>query len=250
MKLVGANLILILMAVFTIFASAADNEVFITQSGTNAQIEIDQIGSGNTVEGNEAAGSEPVSDFKLTGNSQTIDINQVGDSNIFRGDIDSASFTGNYTFTGSSNEFDIQYDPDGSNVSDNGEMDVTITGSTNNLTVNIANNDTAANLDYDAVISGDYNTWVTAIDSDNVTFNVDVNGDNGSIDYDADGYAVNSSGHTFILDQDGDYVDYTIDQQSTSAVDYLNLQMTTSGTSGSEATVCVYQSDNATATSC
>ena len=67
---------------------------------------------------------------------------------------------------------------------------------------------TAANLDYDAVISGDYNTWVTAIDSDNVTFNVDVNGSNGSIDYDADGYAVNSSGHTFILDQDGDYVDY------------------------------------------
>ena len=55
MKLVGANLILILMAVFTIFASAADNEVFITQSGTNAQIEIDQIGSGNEVEGNEAA---------------------------------------------------------------------------------------------------------------------------------------------------------------------------------------------------
>ena len=65
------------------------------------------------------------------------------------------------------------------------------------------------------------NTWVTNIDSDNVTFNVDVNGDNGSIDYDADGFAVNSTGHTFILDQDGDYVDYTIDQQSTSAVDYL-----------------------------
>src|SRR6056300_386856 len=187
MKLVGANLILVLTAVLTIFASAADNEVFITQSGTNAQIEIDQIGSGNTVEGNEAAGSEPISDFKLTGNSQTVDI---------------------------------------------------------------ANNSSAANLDYDAVINGDYNTWTTSIDSDNVTFNVDVNGSNGSIDYDADGYAVNSTGHTFILDQDGDYVDYVIDQQSTSAVDYLNLQMTTSGTSGSEANICVYQSDNATTTSC
>ena len=250
MKLVGANLILILMAVFTIFASAADNEVFITQSGTNAQIEIDQIGSGNTVEGNEAAGSEPVSDFKLTGNSQTIDIDQIGDSNIFRGDIDSSSFTGNFSFTGDSNEFDIQFDPAGSYISDNVTMDVTITGSTNDLTVNIANSSSAANLDYDAVISGDYNTWVTAIDSDNVTFNVDVNGSNGSIDYDADGYAVNSSGHTFILDQDGDYVDYVIDQQSTSAVDYLNLQMTTSGTSGSEANICVYQSDNASSTSC
>ena len=239
------------MAVFTIFASAADNEVFITQSGTNAQIEIDQIGSGNEVEGNEAAsGSDPISDFKLTGNSQTIDINQVGDTNIFRGDIDSSSFTGNFTFTGDSNEFDIQFDPAGNYISDNAEMDVTVTGANNDLTLNIANNSSAANLDYDAIISGDYNTWVNNIDSDNVTFNVDVNGNNGSIDYDADGYAAGSTGHTFILDQDGDYVDYTIDQQSTSAVDYLNLQMTTSGTSGSEANICVYQSDNATSTSC
>ena len=104
MKLVGANLILIFMAVFTIFASAADNEVFITQSGTNAQIEVDQIGSGNEVEGNEAAaGSNPISDFKLTGNSQTIDIDQVGDNNIFRGDIDSSTFTGTFKFTGSTN---------------------------------------------------------------------------------------------------------------------------------------------------
>ena len=39
------------MAVLTIFASAADNEVFITQSGTNAQIEIDQIGGVPNIEG-------------------------------------------------------------------------------------------------------------------------------------------------------------------------------------------------------
>ena len=215
------------------------------------QIEIDQIGSGNEVEGNEAAaGSNPVSDFKLTGNSQTIDIDQIGDNNIFRGDIDSSTFTGKFVFTGSTNEFDIQYDAYGSNVSDNGEMDVTVTGSNSDLTITVAANDTAANLDYDAVISGDYNEWVNTIDSDNVTFNVDVNGDNGTLNYDADGYASGSTGHTFILDQDGDYVNYNIDQQSTSAVDYLNLQMTTSGTSSANANICVYQSDNASGTSC
>ena len=59
-----------------------------------------------------------------------------------------------------------------------------------------------------------------------------------------------SAGHTFILDQDGSYIDYTIDQLSTSAVDYLNLQMTTAGTSSLDARVCVYQSDGASATSC
>ena len=71
-------------------------------------------------------------------------------------------------------EFDIQFDPASSYISDNITMDVTITGSTNDLTVDIANNSSAANLDYDAVISGDYNTWTTSIDSDNVTFNVDL----------------------------------------------------------------------------
>jgi len=245
------KLILILMVVCATFVNAADNEVFITQSGTNAQIEIDQIGSGNEVEGNEAAsGSNPISDFKLTGNSQTIDINQIGDNNIFRGDIDSTSFVGNFTFTGDTNEFDIQFDPAGSYVSDNITMDVTVTGGNNDLTLLIANNASASSLDYDAIISGDYNTWVNHIDSDNVTFNADVNGNNGTMDYNADGYASGSTGHTFILDQDGDYVNYNIDQQSTSAVDYLNLQMTTSGTSGANANICVYQSDNATSTSC
>ena len=131
----------------------ADNEVFITQSGTNAQIEIDQIGSANTVEGNETANGTPISDFKLTGNNQTIDIDQVGSSNIFRGDIDSSTFTGNFVFQGSSNEFDIQFDPTGAYTSDNITMDVSTTGSNNDFTINIANASSAANLDYDAVIT-------------------------------------------------------------------------------------------------
>ena len=62
MKLVGANLTLVLMAVFTVFV-AADNQVFITQSGTNAQIEIDQIGAGNLVGGNETASGTPISEL-------------------------------------------------------------------------------------------------------------------------------------------------------------------------------------------
>ena len=77
-----------------------------------------------------------------------------------------------------------------------------------------------------------------------------MNGSNTTLDYDADGFASGSTGHTFILDQDGSYIDYTIDQQSISAVDYLNLQMTTAGTSNLDARVCVYQSDSASATSC
>jgi hypothetical protein len=228
----------------------ADNQVFITQSGTNAQIEIDQAGANNSVKGNETPSGTPVSDLKLTGNNQTIDIDQVGASNSFVGDIVSDSFTGNFEFVGSTNAFNIQFDPAASYDSDNITMDVDVDGSNNTFTVNVANNASAAGLDYDAVISGDYNVWVTDLDSDNITFNVDVNGSNTTLDYDASGYASGSTGHTFILDQDGSYIDYTIDQLSTSAVDYLNLQMTTAGTSSFDARVCVYQSDSASATSC
>jgi len=124
MKLVGANLTLVLMAVFTVFVTA-DNQVFITQSGTNAQIEIDQIGAGNLVGGNETASGTPISDLKLTGNQQNIDIDQVGASNKFRGDIVSDTFTGVFKFTGSTNEFDIQFDPTASYDSDNITMNFT-----------------------------------------------------------------------------------------------------------------------------
>jgi len=247
MKLVGVNLSLISLAVFTMFLNAADNEIYITQSGTNAQIEIDQVGSGNQVKGNEAAsGTDPISTFNLTGNSQTIDIDQIGDSNDFIGDIVADTVTGNFTFTGDSNVFDIDVDATGTYGGDNLEIDVDITGSGNDMTVKIATADAATGVDYDAIISGDYNTLTTNIDVDNAIFDIDIDGDYNTLDYDADNYA----GHEFYLDHTGDYTNFTIDQQSTLAKDYLNIISTTSGTSGANANICIYQNDAGTVTSC
>ena len=212
MKLVAVNLSLIALVIFTMGVNAADNEIYITQSGTNAQIEIDQVGSGNQVKGNEAAaGQDPISAFRLIGNSQTIDINQVGSSNDFIGDIVADTVAGNFTFTGDSNIFDIDVDATGTYGGDNLEIDVDITGSSNDMTVKIA---TAASAT--------------------------------GVDYDADNYA----GHEFYLDHTGDYVNFTIDQQSQLAKDYLNIISSGSGTSATNSNICIYQNDSGTTTSC
>lgn len=247
MKLVGVNLSLIALVIFTMGAYAADNEIYITQSGTNAQIEIDQVGSGNQVKGNEAAaGQDPISAFRLIGNSQTIDIDQIGGGNDFIGDIVADTVAGNFSFDGDNNVFDIDVDATGSYGGDNLAIDVDVTGSGNDMTVTIATAASATGVDYDAIISGDYNTIVSAIDVDNAIFNIDITGDYNTLNYDGDNYA----GHEFYLDHTGDYVNFTIDQQSTLAQDYLNINSTTSGTSGANANICIYQNDSGTVTSC
>ena len=47
----------------------------------------------------------------LDGGTMTLDINQIGDSNKFLGDITADNFTGFFEFDGSSNTFNIQVDP-------------------------------------------------------------------------------------------------------------------------------------------
>lgn len=114
------------------------------------------------------------------------------------------------------------------------------------MTVRIATAAAASGVDYDAVISGDYNTITSNIDVDNAIFDIDITGDYNTLDYDADNYA----GHEFYLDHTGDYTNFIIDQQSTLAQDYLNINSTTSGTSGANANICIYQNDAGTVTSC
>ena len=64
----------------------ADNEISIDQTGATANLDIEQLGSGNLIGGSTAtAGSMTALD--LDGATMTLDINQLGNSNLFRGDI-------------------------------------------------------------------------------------------------------------------------------------------------------------------
>lgn len=234
------KIVLSLLIVVSALAFGADNEIFVDQSGATANIDLEQLGSGNIIGGADAsAGSMTALD--LDGASMTLDINQIGDSNKFLGDILGDSLVGFFEFDGDSNTFNIQVDPSNTYGADSSNLNVDVTGTSNTFTLDLATADMASSTDLDWIIQGDSNTLDFDIDYDSGTSFVDIDGDSNSVTFDGDGYA----GGYFYLDQTGSSRTFNIDQQSTLDNDWLKILST-----GSNGTVCVVQSDGGTSTSC
>ena len=234
------KLLLSLLIVASALAFGADNEIFVEQAGATANIDLEQLGSGNIIGGADAsAGSMTALD--LDGASMTLDINQIGDSNKFLGDILADSLIGFFEFDGDSNTFNIQVDPSNTYGADSSNLNVDVTGTSNTFTLDLATADMASSTDLDWIIQGDSNTLDFDIDYDSGTSFVDIDGDSNSVTFDGDGYA----GGYFYLDQTGSSRTFNIDQQSTLDNDWLKILST-----GSNGTVCVVQSDGGTSTSC
>jgi hypothetical protein len=218
----------------------ADNEVYVDQSGNNANIDIEQLGSSNIIGGLNAV-SGTMTALDLDGLNLTLDINQIGSSNKFLGDILGDSITGFFEFDGDSNVFDIQVDPTNTYGADSGNYNVDVTGSSNDFDLNVGTGALASTLDLDWIINGDSNTFDFDIDYDLATSYVDVDGDSNSITFDGSGY---QNGY-FYLDQTGNSRTFNITQSSTLASDWLKILST-----GNNGTVCVVQNDGGTSTSC
>ena len=219
---------------------AADNEIYVDQSGASSSIDLEQIGSGNLIGGlNAAAGN--MTPLDLDGTSMTLDINQIGSSNIFRGDITADSYTGYFNFSGSSNNFTMQTDPTNTYGADTSDVNVDVTGSSNTFTLNQATSAMASTLDLDWTINGSNNSVTAAIDYDTATNYMDIDGDDNAVTLDADGYA----GGYFYLDQTGHSRTFNVTQQSTLDNDWLKILST-----GSNGTICVNQDDGGTAVGC
>ena len=234
------KLLLSLLIVASALAFGADNEIFVEQAGATANIDLEQLGSGNIIGGVDAsAGSMTALD--LDGASMTLDINQIGDSNKFLGDILADSLIGFFEFDGDSNTFNIQVDPTNTHGADSSNLNVDVTGTSNTFTLDLATADMASSTDLDWIIQGDSNTLDFDIDYDSGTSFVDIDGDSNNVTFDGDGYA----GGYFYLDQTGSSRTFNIDQQSTLDNDWLKILST-----GSNGTVCVVQSDGGTSTSC
>ena len=109
----------------------ADNEVYVEQTGNSASIDLEQQGGSNLIGGGLAV-SGTMTALDLDGISMTLDINQIGSSNIFRSDaIDADNFTGFFEFTGDSNVWDLLVNSGGTITSDYIDMDMQVTGSSN-----------------------------------------------------------------------------------------------------------------------
>ena len=226
---------------------AADNEIYVDQSGTGANIDLEQLGLSNIIDDlNATAGVSNMPSLDLDGNSMTLVINMIGATNKFLGDITANSFTGLYNFTGSTNTFTIQVDPTNTYGANSSNQNIAVTGAGNTFTLNQATTALAATLDLDWIIQGSNNTVTSNINIDGSTNYMDIDGSDNTINY--TGTDVNASaGGYFWLDHTGGQRTFNIQQLSTQDNDWLKI-ISIGGNASS--TVCVIQNDQGTSTSC
>ena len=236
------SLIVMLTALTTY---AADNEIYVDQSGTGANIDLEQLGISNIIGGlNSTAGS--LTPFDLDGNNMTLDINMIGATNKFLGDINANTFTGLYNFIGGSNTFTIQVDPTNTYSSAGSDQNVAVTGSSNTFTLNQGTTAIAANLNLDWIIQGSNNTVTSNINIDGATNFMDIDGSDNAVTYTGTGVNASAGGY-FWLDHTGGSRTFNVSQLSTQDNDWLKI-ISVSGTAAS--TVCVIQNDQGTSLGC
>ena len=218
----------------------ADNEIYVSQAGANANIDLEQLGSSNIIGGLDSVAGT-LTPLDLDGLNLTLDINQIGNTNKFLGDIYGDNVTGFFEFDGDSNTFTIQADPNDTYGISSSNYNVDVTGSSNTFTLDTGTSALSETLDLDWIVQGDSNTFDFDINYDGATNYVDVDGDSNTVNFTGSGYA----GGYFYLDQTGSSRTFDITQSSTLAADWLKILST-----GSNGTVCIIQDDSGTATSC
>ena len=237
------NKVLLSLSLLSSAVLAADNEIYITQSGATANIDIEQLGISNLIGGlSSSAGS--LTAFDLDGASMTLDINMIGATNKFFGDIWADSFTGNYNFTGSTNLFTIQVDPTNTYGADSSNHQVAVTGASNTMTLNQGTSALAATLDLDWIIQGSNNTITSNINIDGATNFMDIDGSDNTVTYTGTGVTASAGGY-FYLDHTGGSRTFNVQQLSTQDNDWLKI--TSIGSSG---TLCVIQNDQGSSLGC
>ena len=235
----------VLLCIALLPLHAADNEIYVDQSGTGANIDLEQLGISNIIGGlSSSAGN--VTAFDLDGNTMTLDINMIGATNKFFGDIYADNFTGLYNFTGSTNLFTIQVDPTNTYGANSSDQNVAVTGTSNTFTLNQGTSALAATLDLDWIIQGSNNTVTSNINIDGATNYMDIDGSDNTVNYTGAGVTASAGGY-FWLDHTGGQRTFNIQQLSTQDNDWLKI-ISIGGNASS--TVCVIQNDQGTSTSC
>jgi hypothetical protein len=211
-KLSRKLLTILVVAAMPTLGYAVDNSIFIDQTGANAVVNITQDGAGNTVKGivNNAPGMRGIDSAILKGDSLMINIDQVGSGNTLSLGVDSSAMVGyrnptvNYSATANNTSAIINMRGGQSNL-----IDVTQTGNTSSVDArvidssrsNITINSAGTSDNITALISGSGDS-ITNITLPNTggsnTITTSIQGGSGAIVIGADG-----TGNTFNVDQNG-----------------------------------------------
>ena len=159
------------------------NDIYVTQSGDNLDLDITQDGQ-NNVAGNSTTA------MSLTGSTMTFSISQVGDSNVIEAIINGSTYTGNINLTGGSNTVDLDC---AANNCDTVSMSIDVTGSSADITVDLGS--TADTSDYTGTID------ITSAAAE--TFTLTVNAAAADADIDITN-SLGSAGNTSTYTQSGD----------------------------------------------
>ena len=197
------------------------NDIYVTQSGATLDLDILQDGQNNTI-GNSTTAST------VTGATTTLNIDQVGDSNVLTFDINGATYTGTFDVTGNSNNIDFNCDSAGT-VSSCATVTASIiwVGSSNDLDIDVGEtaDATGATIAITGASGSDSNVIAATIDGTSVIMTLNVNGDTNNYLIDIDGNG-DSIGHTLIHTHTGSIADVDITQSGV----YDNMiTLTTSG---------------------
>ena len=187
-------------------AATDDNEINIDQTGNTLTLYIDQVGYGNKIGLNNFETSSAAT--PITGTSLTFNIDQLGNENLLYGTLTANSSTYNLSWTGDSNVLDYLIGDVGS--SDTTAMDITMTGDSNTIDFDQGSVASSERLDFDLSVLGSTNVFDIDIETDDVTWNWDITGDDNDIkSLQNDGFY-----QTQTVEFDGDNANIDINQLS------------------------------------
>lgn len=165
---------------FSLSAFAADNSIYIDQSGDNSTIDITQTGAGNVVRGIQGVGTGNTTPAKIYGNSNAIDIRQIGSTNTLNLGVNTSVATGRaygidltYYVTGNSATATINSNNAGTGTSGSNFIDVKQTGNSAGINLNIL----GSKNDFTALTSGgSNNSIISTITADETVTNLSMTG--------------------------------------------------------------------------
>ena len=192
------------------------NDIYIDQVGDSLDLDITQDGQNNVI-------GTSSTDVTLAGDNMTFAITQTGDSNTIAAVIKGTTYTGTWSFTGSSNTVDLLCSSGTTGDCDTVTLNISTTGDTNDYTIYIGETTDASSSTVAFTVTGDNSVFVNDIDGVSAAVTVTVNnstslattsansdeGNAVTIDIDGDG---DSAGHTVILDVTGGGSTYDVTQ--------------------------------------
>jgi hypothetical protein len=250
---------MLILSAMTTLGHAADNSIYIDQSGDFANVTINQDGAGNQVRGLQSSGGDDKTVAAvIRGNAVTVNIDQTGSTNKLDLGIDATvsestsvdltySTVNSGNITGSNNTAIFQLGTSTTTLSNsivsviqvNGgnTAEVRMTGDDNQLTA--LQSGGSASLTSLVNASGTRQTITTAGGTGNQV-STTLNGDNGVVDIQVQG-ATNvisvaqdgvggSTGHQAVMDINGTGNSVTLSQTGTANANVFNLKLGSAGT--------------------